>query len=633
MKTQTVDPLTESIGIQPRAIFHIGGHKRNRGFAWLRLAAVCAMAITLAGALSAATPITYTFNGSCSGYVGDNPSVAPTNTFTNAAFTITVVVADLTTIQSGSPVFTLPVAGVGIQLAGIGSGTFTDVWQVLNDQSSGLIEFADSIHGTVLGGTNAAFTTYNMQSPIGPVPLNGPTTFDKFNSIPATFSSGNTAVTIQSVSDVTFTASEAQPGYDGCTQAIITCALSQPPPGVSQPDWRPEFVSNGQCSNLPADATDIQDGYQDSVVGGDGELSALYPGVNTSLNNWYTPAVMPCPSIGGTLPPIVQPTITGVDAAAADALAETLAATLPPPPQPPFGYFPPLANGTSMPGPYDPVQAANFSCDPSLNPTYASTESVGGEFCNALGQSPFHGKDIIYVHGLFEDVIQALALGTGKSVPPGCPATDSGFPEWPSCPSAFTTPGGYFRYQASQYWNDTSDVTQSHIQNYLINQYPSNASAGTPRNPRSLNRYITVGWSTAQSLAIAANTVLYQIADAMVNGNGVTFLPGVTDPRGKSGFCVDGCIVISHSTGGPVTDVAMSFASDTNYQSKYNTGIINFIPDNIRVHVALAGAFSGSQYATTALILAYIPRGTSPCVHSRPLRSMTEASLIFRIFA
>src|ERR1035438_2037463 len=88
MKTQPVDPLTESIGIQPRAIFHIGGHKHNRGFAWLRLAAVCAMAITLAGALSAATPITYTFNGSCSGYVGDNPSVAPTNTFTNAPFTI-----------------------------------------------------------------------------------------------------------------------------------------------------------------------------------------------------------------------------------------------------------------------------------------------------------------------------------------------------------------------------------------------------------------------------------------------------------------------------------------------------------------------------------------------------------------
>jgi hypothetical protein len=103
---------------------------------------------------------------------------------------------------------------------------------------------------------------------------------------------------------------------------------------------------------------------------------------------------------------------------------------------------------------------------------------------------------------------------------------------------------------------------------------------------------------------------LNQIADAMVTGDGVT-LTDPNDPRfdpmthKPSGFCVAGCIVISHSIGAPLTDVAMSFAADPVYQKQQQTGPIGFIPKHIKVHAALAGTISGSQLATTAMVLAF----------------------------
>jgi hypothetical protein len=194
MKTQATGLHTESVGVQPRMIFHPESHKNNRSFPWLRAAVICAMVVALAGALSA-EPITFYFTGTCTAAVG------PTTRW-NVTFTLTLS-TDTTQIQSSPPAFfTLPVAGAGIDIQYLGSGTFTQAWQILDDQSNGLIEFTDSIHGTVLGGTNSTFLTYNLQSAIGPVVLNGPTTFGLFKNIPTTLGS----VTISNVSNVTFSA-------------------------------------------------------------------------------------------------------------------------------------------------------------------------------------------------------------------------------------------------------------------------------------------------------------------------------------------------------------------------------------------------------------------------------------------
>lgn len=198
MKTQATDAHTESVGIQPRVTFHTESHKNYQGFSCLRLAVVCAMAITLAGALSA-QPITFTFSGTGTGTLS---TASFTYSFTNAEFTLTLSTDETLIQNSNHAFFTPPVAGAGIQLTDFNFGTFTDNWQILNDQLNQLIEFTDSIHGTVLGGTNPAFASYNLQSALGPVCVTGPTTFGLFNSIPTSIGS----VTLSSVSNVCFTA-------------------------------------------------------------------------------------------------------------------------------------------------------------------------------------------------------------------------------------------------------------------------------------------------------------------------------------------------------------------------------------------------------------------------------------------
>ena len=330
-----------------------------------------------------------------------------------------------------------------------------------------------------------------------------------------------------------------------------------------------------RCSNLPNGATNIVVGPYEDLV--DGPVNLLYPGVDTSTDDWYVvnPTLFPCPSIGGTAPPRNDPTIAGVpDPAATNALAERLAAQLPS-----FLHFS---------GPFPSMVPDNYVYpgDRLLQTSCGNEEffRIHFDFCISLTSSPFHGKDIIYVHGLFVDVLEGLLSGKGYST-------------WPQTPADFA-PGGYWRVQGDNYWGTPKSVgaPTSHIFNFLIRRN------GVARN--ATNRYMVVGWSSAQSLETDANAVLNQIADAMVNGHGVNTLDP-SDPRGTVGFCVAGCIVISHSTGGPVTDVAMAFAADPVYQKQQRTGPIGFIPDHVKVHVALAGALSGSQLATTTMVLAF----------------------------
>ena len=220
-------------------------------------------------------------------------------------------------------------------------------------------------------------------------------------------------------------------------------------------------------------------------------------------------------------------------------------------------------------------------------------------FCEQLDKSPFHGRDIIYVHGFSFDMIARVFFDLGKGIQKQIALwpqdRDEFFEKKTHDPNFFVN---YREYGNTQYWNNTSQST-SHVGKFLGS-----------RNAK--NRFIFIGWSTAQRLEYDTHAMLTEIAEAMINGGPeIKCMAGsnvrscndyTSDFRGDRNFCARGCVIISHSTGALVTDVAMALAVDSSFQAKY--GNVSFIPDRIRTHVSAAGAINGSQWATTVLILA-----------------------------
>ena len=171
--------------------------------------------------------------------------------------------------------------------------------------------------------------------------------------------------------------------------------------------------------------------------------------------------------------------------------------------------------------------------------------------------SPFAGRDIIFVHGFNPDVVLGKVAGSTAASR-----------TWPADREDFYS--GTFKAQADEYWSE-------HIGRYLAGKN---------------NRYMTVAWSSAQRLDVAADAMLTQVNDAMRTGRGVVYQG--SDLREQRAFCVPNCIVISHSTGAPIADVALAVASAT--------PSLKFIPDHVKVHVAFEGAFGGSPLATMAML-------------------------------
>jgi uncharacterized protein (TIGR03437 family) len=317
---------------------------------------------------------------------------------------------------------------------------------------------------------------------------------------------------------------------------------------------------------LPVGATEIAISDEDTS---DGFVKDLYPQYDTGNDDWYADLAQSsagCPfSIGGTVP--------GANDPVEDVLGEV----------PTPGDLPAALDGLASfllrrPVPdvgLPPIIDASFHYQPP--PDFCALPGDRLSFCQQLADSPFHGKDIIYVHGFsFKAFVETVVKGTV-------------LPKWPDDPTAFL-PGGHWRNAAAAYWDPPAGaVSPSHIQRFL-------------RDRHAKNRYILIGWSTGQRLQQAVHASLTQITQAIVNGTGVG-LTDSNDPRGSSGFCARGCIVVSHSTGALVTDVAMAKANEPGYQAKY--GPIGFIPKLVTTHVALAGAISGSQLATLAMVGAW----------------------------
>ena len=182
----------------------------------------------------------------------------------------------------------------------------------------------------------------------------------------------------------------------------------------------------------------------------------------------------------------------------------------------------------------------------------------------------FGGRDLVFVHGM--KLNHLMDKMTGK---PGATA------EWKEptvFPGSIENPefygNGYFKRVAEQTW-------KAHIERFL-------------RNRGIQNRYLIVSYSCAERLERGAHAVLTQIGDAMRTGE------GVVDPSGKNdrtNFGVPSYVVLSHSTGAPVTDVAMASAV------KHPNLRGEFIARHAKAHISLAGAFSGSRFATAAVAL------------------------------
>ena len=226
-------------------------------------------------------------------------------------------------------------------------------------------------------------------------------------------------------------------------------------------------------------------------------------------------------------------------------------------------------------------------------------QAGGGQGFGALGQvearaftpqaprplntsQPYSGRDIIYIHGLMPDTILDKLTG----------ANPQAYTRWPQNQGAFEG-NGYWKQAAKAYWSD-------HIGRLY-------AAGGK-------NRFLIVAWPSTQRLDVAVHAVLTQIARAMTAEKEVVnpFAPG-----NKDGFCQANCVIVSHSAGALVADVAMAVAQQTKTVPAVaaQLGQLGFIPDHMKVHVAFQGAFSGSHWATVAAAAALgIGPGLCPIV-------------------
>lgn len=180
---------------------------------------------------------------------------------------------------------------------------------------------------------------------------------------------------------------------------------------------------------------------------------------------------------------------------------------------------------------------------------------------------PFGGRDIIFIHGLKLDHLCDKAseiAGADK--------------EWPTDRNEFFG-NGYFKKRANETWED-------HIWNFLQSRQATNLPT---------NRYLTVSYNCNQRAEVGANAILDQIREAMDNGEGVV---SNGDRRGKECFGKE-YVIISHSTGGLVTDIALSIAQRTTTDPVLAAkwGNLGFIYSGLKTHIALQGALSGSNLA------------------------------------
>ncbi len=293
----------------------------------------------------------------------------------------------------------------------------------------------------------------------------------------------------------------------------------------------------------------------DSVTG---NVEDLYAGLDTSDDTWYPD--FPCEaSIGGVVPDSARNahlddslSIALGAAVTAQAMSDSMNSWDQHIWQQALGDTNHLATAGAASGSYTPP-VSRYCPPPELH--------------YVLG-----GRDLVFVHGLRMDPLFDKIFGTKPEAKVKW-KTPSTFPGSADNPEFYGT--GYWKAGAERYWAD-------HIQKYL-------------RDRGICNRYVIVAYPSTERLEVGAQAILTQIGDAMRYGTGVVDLTGrnYRDKFGTPSF-----VIISHSTGGLATDVALRAAvAHPNLNAAY-------IPQYCKAHIALHSVFSGSRWATAAVVLA-----------------------------
>jgi hypothetical protein len=349
-------------------------------------------------------------------------------------------------------------------------------------------------------------------------------------------------------------------------------------------DQAAEILENGQVV-LPPDATDIE-GPVD-VDEDRGLLSSLYPESDTTTDGFYP---LPCESsIGGTLPPEVNEPPTQEETETEQFL-ENFETTE----GPKVVEDLTIKDGLKK---FNPIAAPNIIPGQCLivATTPANTVRIEPKPCDDRAflrhDQPFEGRDIIYVHGLAMEHLKKWMSGDEKA-----------HKLWPDDKSEFLDKDGYFRKYAENYWRDHIRENLIDPDNFLDSRAGWQWTAADPEpryNPKS-NRYLIIAWSSNQTLEYAQHALLEQIRLAIMdNVNVVT--PWSYPVSQRMPFCANGCIIISHSTGGLVVSTALARAAE----GDFGPDAVK-IPRYIRTHVAFDGAMAGSRLATVAMAIGLV---------------------------
>lgn len=331
------------------------------------------------------------------------------------------------------------------------------------------------------------------------------------------------------------------------------------PKSAAAPECDEAAVMNGDRPMIPQGASNAEPPV--TQLGEDmGAVASLYPGADAAP--LYP---LPCdPSIGGTLPngALAEPS-------AGEVAAENFLNG--------FG-----ANDAGR----DEPQSTRMS-DFTIGPCSIRGLAVPcGSDQFLMANQPFEGRDIIYVHGL---AMEHLKKWLGNS-----PAAHR---LWPQDASEFLDPNGYYRTYARDYW---AGHLRENLHDILL---PNNANAGyewtgsgPTYRPRA-NRVLLIAWSSNQRLAGSQDAMLAQIRLAITDGTNV-ITPNAYPKYFQKPFCANGCIIVSHSTGGLLTSTALSRAAN----GAFGKGGMR-VANQVRAHVAFEGAFSGSRIAEIAVKL------------------------------
>lgn len=234
---------------------------------------------------------------------------------------------------------------------------------------------------------------------------------------------------------------------------------------------------------------------------------------------------------------------------------------------------------------------------PPAPKTCANANDGGVAPCALDCNLPFCGRDVILVHGY-----RLGPLGDWYTND-----SNGALTIWPDNAAAFK-PGGYWFEGAMDYWED-----------YIVNKLAAGYTKNSPS--RRMPRVLTIAYPVSQRIPIAASAMLSQISDAInctacPNTNVYTVLRGgstpvelnsTNDTRHGAPFCMLGCVIVSHSTGGPVTNLAMYYAhtsGGTGSPQPCNPGVaatsqwVRISDCYVKAHVAIEPAFSGSNHAT-----------------------------------